>query len=300
MALPITEKEIAEKLSIPLRSPILCNSIDHIGFDLAAFKALINPYFETLPWDNYDVKRSQYDYLRQHNISFDFDEFKAYYLDNERPTNPELPEVQPWRRRGVATYEVELSKDQIDVRIKEATPFAQEVDTEDIRSLPRTFQQLPLELVAHEYLIRFIEYIALHTQEVTEYADLKHLELTLHFMGVVAREYQAGNNSPEGPHEDGADFIVSALVMDRENITGGESQIYEKKVDGSLVKVFGHVLQEGEFLYQADTGEEKHYGNDLWHFVTPFHLINSKQPGWRNIIGFDIKILSLEMTPDLS
>lgn len=27
---------------------------------------------------------------------------------------------------------------------------------------------------------------------------------------------------------------------------------------------------------------------------------NSKQPGWRNIIGFDIKILSLEMTPDLS
>ena len=77
-------------------------------------------------------------------------------------------------------------------------------------------------------------------------------------MGVVARENQAGDNSPEGPHEDGADFIVSALVIDRENISGGESQIYEKRNDGTLQKVFGHVLREGEFLFQADTGEEKH------------------------------------------
>ena len=93
----------------------------------------------------------------------------------------------------------------------------------------------------------------------------------------------------EGAHEDGADFIVSALVVNRINVNGGESQILEMLADGKKEIVFKRTLAPGEFVFQADTGEELIYGNDLWHHVTPFHIADeSKGEAWRDIIGFDL------------
>lgn len=109
-------------------------------------------------------------------------------------------------------------------------------------------------------------------------------------MSVKARKGVPGNNSPEGAHEDGADFIVSALVVNRDHILGGKSQVFEKLANGKMVNIFERELQPGEFLFQADTGEEKHYGNDLWHYVTPFYVEEGVSEAWRDIIGFDIVI----------
>jgi len=76
----------------------------------------------------------------------------------------------------------------------------------------------------------------------------------------------------------------------RQNISGGKSQVIEKMADGTMPAIFEHELQPGEFLFQADTGEEKHYGNDLWHYVTPFYLVDETKEAWRDIIGLDVVV----------
>ncbi len=115
--------------------------------------------------------------------------------------------------------------------------------------------------------------------------------MTAHFMSVKAQPGIPGDNAPEGSHEDGADFIISALVVNRINITGGMSRVIEKLPSGEKEVIFEHTLQPGQFLFQADTGEEKHYGNDLWHDITPFFTADENSESWRDIIGLDITIL---------
>ena len=112
-------------------------------------------------------------------------------------------------------------------------------------------------------------------------------------MSVKSTLENPGDNSPEGAHEDGADFIVSALVINRINVEGAESQIIEELPNGKKEVIYKRILQPGEFAFQADTGEEKTYGNDLWHHVTPFYVVDkSKRDGWRDIIGFDINVVA--------
>ena len=150
--------------------------------------------------------------------------------------------------------------------------FVQSLEANDIRAWPRIFDQTDDALVDNPLFYSFLHEVARYAQKVTPHIQIKELTMTAHFMSVKAKEGVPGNNSPEGAHEDGADFIVSALVINRQNIIGGESQVLEKLIDGSMVQIFNRELQPGEFLFQADTGEEKHYGNDLWHYVTPFYV----------------------------
>ncbi|MDY3245082.1 2OG-Fe dioxygenase family protein [Campylobacter sp.] len=41
------------------------------------------------------------------------------------------------------------------------------------------------------------------------------------------KDGKKSTNSPEGIHQDGMDFIMSAFVIDRKNINGAKSIIYE-------------------------------------------------------------------------
>ncbi len=122
--------------------------------------------------------------------------------------------------------------------------------------------------------------------------NLQKINATAHFMSVKAVAAKAGDNSPEGAHEDGADYIVSALVINRKNIIGGETQIIEQLADGKKEIICRHTLQPGQFVFQADSRDELTYGTDLWHHVTPFRLADKSQSeGWRDIIGFDINVV---------
>ena len=111
------------------------------------------------------------------------------------------------------------------------------------------------------------------------------IEITMHQMCCYADVIVPGDNSPEGIHQDGADYIVSALVVERAGITGGESVVYgsDKKTE-----YLRRTLAPGEGLFQADKG------TPLWHYVTPIHEDPTVPPlyGSRSIFGFDINILS--------
>ena len=301
--LPITEKDISLQRKLPVYSPILCASLDYFGIDESAFIQHFAKAFSIMNWDYYDVKRKQYELLKDHQVEIPFSLFDKYYTTEEVEQHTFLASVtkdkeliekclsiQPWRRRSVCSFDIDIGES---YKINRVYPeaFAQDVGKEDIRSLPRVFKQTESSLVENNLFLSFVQKIAEHSQKVTPHIDIKKIKITAHFMSVKARQLVPGNNSPEGAHEDGADFIVSALVINRQNITGAKSQVLEKLANGSLVALYERELQPGEFLFQADTGEEKHYGNDLWHYVTPFYVDNPDEESWRDIIGLDVEII---------
>jgi len=277
--LPITEKDISKQRKAPVKSPILCAKLDHIGIDSESFITIFSSCFESMEWDYYDVKRKQFELLKEHHIDISFASLSAYYPSNDQDQESYLStvttdkhlikkclDIKPWRRRSVCTYKLQFDSEPSLLRIKPKV-FSQAVEKEDIRSLPRIFVQTNDSIVNNKLFHSFILKIAEHAQEVTPHIEIKEMEITAHFMSVKARKHVPGNNSPEGAHEDGADFIVSACVINRKNITEAKSQVLEKLAEGTMETLYERELQPGEFLFQADTGEEKHYGNDLWHYV---------------------------------
>lgn len=300
--LPITEKEISQWTDAPVYSPILCASLAYLGIDQQTFIDFFKDSFVKMPWDYYDVKRKQWEALPAPYTKGREAVFKQYYTDSAMDLELlagqlDLPKsaidglsmIRPWRRRSVCSFDLNMA-DGISIQRVYPKGFEQSMDEADIRSLPRVFAETESELVENDLFYGLMRKVAEYAQQVTPHIQIEKIQMTAHFMSVKARQGVPGNNSPEGAHEDGADFIVSALVISRDNIAGGKSQVFEKMEDGSLVTLFERELQPGEFLFQADTGEEKHYGNDLWHYVTPFYVEGAKTEAWRNIIGFDIAI----------
>jgi len=301
--LPITEKEISKSTEAPVFSPILCANLDYFDIDTPAFIDFFKDSFVQMPFDYYDVKRKQWELMPMALQKTHFDIFKEYYLQSQasfeefadklmmnEATRRSLTAIQPWRRRSVCSFDLIMGKD---IFIERTFPkdFEQALEETDIRSLPRVFKETNKELVENKLFFDFLQKVAQYAQQITPHVKVKKMRITAHFMSVRAKKGVPGNNSPEGAHEDGADFIISALVINRANISGGKSQVYEKLASGELINIFERELQPSEFLFQADTGEEKHYGNDLWHYVTPFYVVPPAEEAWRDIIGLDIAIV---------
>ncbi|MFK8102868.1 MAG: 2OG-Fe dioxygenase family protein [Saprospiraceae bacterium] len=309
LTFPITEKDISQLVGRSIHAPILVGDLTSLGLDQAEFLNFFSPVFQTLPWDPYDARRLRIEFLEntfpaaQKEIrSF----FKAYYQGEISLTALEpwvqqltpsqaadFAQIQPWRRRSVAGFYLSEKDGNITIERTPVEQFSQQVADEDFRSWPRIFAEADtayVEQVLFSDLLRAVFEVVKARRP-----NLYKIHLTSHFMSVRATEKAPGDNSPEGAHEDGADFIVSALVINRFNVAGGESQILEKLKDGQKEIIFKQTLAPGEFIFQADTGEEIIYGNDLWHHVTPFHLADSQRAeGWRDIIGFDIVLVEKE------
>jgi len=114
---------------------------------------------------------------------------------------------------------------------------------------------------------------------------IKSLKMVIHQVMAVATETTFGDNAPEGVHQDGADFIVSALLVDRSNVKGGVSRITNKQNESSYLV---HELKPGEGLLQSDKGSE------LWHDVSKIRkqsqVTSSIAYGYRSTFGVDIHI----------
>ena len=301
----ITETEISKKIGRSVKSPIRISNLEKLYLNQEEFLDNMSPFFKELPWDQYDARRMQVEFLKKKfpkSSKKIQDLFKDYFLGKSKidvfrywisklnkKSTAQFKKIKPWRRRSVCQFKISETEQEIQVLRKIVQQFTQETNHDDYRSLPRVFEESPDHHVENAYFLGLLGRIFHLVKEVQPKA--KSITVTAHFMSVKATSAKPGNNSPEGAHEDGADFIVSALVINRKNINGGESQIIEKVKSGEKEVIYKHTLQPGEFVFQADTGEEKIYGNDLWHHVTPFNVADaSKGEGWRDIIGFDIMV----------
>ncbi|CAM1361350.1 2OG-Fe dioxygenase family protein [Tenacibaculum xiamenense] len=299
----ITEKTISEQLNREIKSPIRIANLGDLNIDKKAFLACFQPFFEGLEDDGYLVRENQIKYLKT-VFPEDIDSIdeirKAYFygkvsvevlepwvfkLSNEQKIQFEDSSMVT-RQRSIASFIIEKKEEDFFIERIAETSFEQNVD--DFRSWERVFKEADEETLKHPIFYQLLEeafkiVVAIHP-------EIKKLKITSHFMRTIAAGLVKGENSPEGVHEDGANYIISALVVNRKNITGGETQIFERRNSKNEL-IFQKELEIGEFAFQADTGEEKIFGNDLWHYVTPIQSVNKTEIGVRDIIGFDIQLL---------
>ena len=307
LTFPVSEEDISLLVGRQVHSPIRVSSLKHLGIDQEGFLEVFSGFFEELPFDPYDVRRLKVELLKRifPEAADDIQMlFKPFYLGEisldafstwthklNVDQQAELEKIQPWRRRSVAQFMLSQTPDGIIIKREPTHQFAQDVDEDDFRSLPRVFAEAPAAHVENEWFYQWMTRIFTLTRKFRP--EAKQIRMVAHFMSVKALPLKPGDNSPEGAHEDGADYIVSALVINLKNIQGGESQIIEKLPNGNKEIIFRHRLMEGEFIFQADSKDEIIHGTDLWHHVTPFVLADeSKGEGWRDIIGFDINIVA--------
>ncbi len=302
MDIPISELEISRSIDRSIEAPILCADLMHWHIDKEGFLKDFSSAFKAMPWDYYDVKRKQWDALSAAQQVKQKQAFIDYYLDTKASTEDlielvkpntkqaeKLRSIQPWRRRSVCTFDL-LFDPLISLRRIKTPQFEQKVAESDIRSLPRIFAETEDKLVSQDSFYRLLLAASRHLQTVSKHVEVRRLRITAHFMSVMALPNLPGDNSPEGIHEDGADYIISALVINRKNVVGGSSQIIEKGQSKKEV-IFERELSPGEFVFQADTGEEHFYNTDLWHYVTPFAVKKPGAKAHRDIIGFDFAII---------
>ena len=303
--LPITEKEISKNVGRTIKSPIHIGDLNGLRIDQKEFVKHFSKLFKQLSWDDYDPRRLRVEFLKE---TFPKEAkkinalFKKYFLGEidltafaewidklNKKQRTKFEAIQPWRRRSVSKFKVKHQGSGYHVERVPVPKFEQAVESKDYRSWPRVFDESPAHHVDnflfYQFLIKVFKLVKIYQPGV------KSASFTAHFMSVKSTSAKPGDNSPEGAHEDGVAYIVSALVINRKNVKGGETQILEKVSPRKKETILKYTLQPGEFAFQADTGEELTFGNDLWHHVTPFSVADkSKGEGWRDIIGFDIVV----------
>ena len=76
---------------------------------------------------------------------------------------------------------------------------------------------------------------------------------------------QPSDNAPEGIHQDGADYIISAMILNKHNIENDTSVIY----DENKKEIFRTNLNTGDFIFQDDI--------KLWHDIKPINAVRQLQ-----------------------
>lgn len=187
------------------------------------------------------------------------------------------------RRRLISQYVVNLNLNKIE-RVK-AEPFMQNlalIDNSafDYRKNERTFKELP-EALFDDYLRKMI-FFFFALKKIQNYTQCADFKLTVHHTFIFCQDCDSVTNSPEGIHQDGMDFIMSAFIVERKNVKGAKSIVYAKD---KKTKIFEAILKDGQGLLQADLH------SSLWHEVTEISPLNPNEMAYRSSIGFDIECL---------
>jgi hypothetical protein len=260
-------------------------------FDLASLSieprtciAELRATFDDLPWDMYDVRRQQLalldgDTSSELHRSFVAGDVALDELETSGSIRPERREhiraVRPTRRRAVGRFAWSHTSEGWRWRRLVAQPFTQR--TNDFRALPRRFSEIRDDVVATPAFAACLD--GVRRLLVDAAPHVREFEMTVHQVMLVATSGVHADNAPEGIHQDGADYIVSALVVDRTNVVGGESRVFASDRTTCLLR---RELAPGEGIFQADAG------SDLWHDVTAIHVANDAAPGIRASLGFDL------------
>ncbi|MDX7990807.1 2OG-Fe dioxygenase family protein [Xenorhabdus littoralis] len=197
----------------------------------------------------------------------------------------EISSIKPYRKRLISEYNISRNgniKKQNKHNFKQDMALKYDNDF-DFRLIPRKFKQAPNELDTED-LKKILLFIS--NKIFDEEKSAESLNITTHYTIIECtgeKNIMERSNSPEGIHQDGMDYIVSALVMERVNIIGGESKIYIKNKDREIFKA---QLQSGYGILQKDKG------TDIWHEVTPIEVLEGNQYGYRSTMGFDIEVIN--------
>ncbi len=298
----IDEKEISRKIGIDLKVPVRVFNLEDLGINQDEFIKTFIPYFSDLNWDLYDVKIRQYNYLLKCYPEQDkrLKEFIDKYFDSKTDLNEvndlikklpleksaEFQQIAPYRRRSIARFMVKnIDNNLYDIVREEVKIFSQDTGKGDYRSKERVFTETPVELTNHPLFQKLLNQVINILANVEPNFEIMNVDF--HQISIITKIHNTGESSPEGIHQDGVDYNVSALVIEREGVVGGESIIYGPDKKTEYLKI---ILQPGEGIFQADKK------SNLWHYATPIYLdpLSNLKEGKRNIFGFDFNILKIK------
>ena len=153
----------------------------------------------------------------------------------------------------------------------------------DSRGKPRHFAPIEEKVIINKYLTDLIGQTSVlsvlyhshrnHFSEVSQ-TPIREIMVDVHQVRQMVYPGHESSNSPEGIHRDGADCIVSAFVLNRVNIMGGDSIIYNPHKK----PVYRTTLKPGLGMFQED--------RELYHHVTGIRS-DGNFVGYRDIIGLD-------------
>ncbi|MBD2816217.1 2OG-Fe dioxygenase family protein [Xenorhabdus sp. Flor] len=279
------------------KAPINIFNLEQVGINKNNFINKIQKFYHLYEPDLYLVRQEKIKALAKKSlISFEKDsvlltnyysniisehEFKEKLNFNASCFFDTLSNINSYRKRLISTFI--FNKDSGIKRIKSGS-FNQagagtKNNTFDFRIIPRLFKEAPEEMESDD-LFKLIFFIA---DRVFQYEKISQFKVITHYtlIDCFTDDGMETSNSPEGIHQDGVDYIVSALVLERVNISGGDSKIYIGDKNNHILTT---QLQSGQGIFQPDKG------TDLWHEVTPVKLIDPKKRGYRSTLGFDIDL----------
>lgn len=295
----IDESRLSQGLGIDI-PPLRVFTLGALGINAMSFIEQMAPTFSVLHLDPYDPRRARVEFLKRlfPSQTDRLDLFLAAYYRNYEDLDAVFDLISEMsinerfefdrigmngrRKRSIARFQLYRTENGWHIERISARSFKQKVGHNDPRSLVRTFPEMIEEVTESDMMRRFLTSLAVMVEGL--HPDVSVLSMTMHQVFIFADRAAQGDNSPEGIHQDGADYIVSALVVEREGILGGESIVYGPD---KCTEYLRHTLIPGQGIFQADAG------SPLWHYVTPVIEDPSVQPdfGHRSIFGVDINII---------
>jgi hypothetical protein len=287
-------------------SPIRVFHLSDFDIDSEQFLGRLSPTFHNLPLDPYDPALAAEKLVKAHNPNLYLEHEAAWLrhwanLSDIQHTNPlagpqfwaqhirsaalgtSIESMRPHRRRSCFQYlaaPLESARDKWLLREVGTPSFAQAVS--DVRARPRRFAAAKPEVYRDSDVLALV---AIACQVVRQTASVlaTGMRVTLHQMLTYADQPTGREPAPEGTHQDGSPFILSALVVARANVTGGLSRVYYNKDQGLALD---YELPPGYGLLQSDTH------NQYWHEVTTIYPVNPSQTAYRSILGLDIDFVT--------
>lgn len=256
--------------------PLEVLTLEDFGVEHVRFVTDIAPTFDLLVDDVYDVVRRQKEFLAAHDGG----------IEHMLPADRKLfDQIMIARRRAYAVFMVDYQGMNA-WSAQQVFPAAFTQEVADLRATPRVFATMSMFVTQHPEFQKLLGGIA---GKITRYEKRQvSMRITVHQVQSLVYRTQPGDNAPEGIHQDGADYIISALVIEERGVRGAMSTVYWRDPETKTQAILLHRdLKVGQAILQADKGTA------LWHDVSPVHLIegSSYKVGTRSILGFDIQLI---------
>jgi hypothetical protein len=152
----------------------------------------------------------------------------------------------------------------------------------DSRGSPRYFEPIDRRILHNKFLtdmigqttaLSVLYHSHINNKDVRK-SPIREVRVDIHQVRQMVYPGHVSTNSPEGIHQDGADCIVSAFVLNRVNIVGGETIVF----NSDKTQIYKTTLNPGLGMFQED--------RELYHFATGIQG-DSNRIGYRDIIGLD-------------
>lgn len=282
------------------KSPIFLFTLESLGLQSSRFNQRFSKSFHQLDWDLYDVRKLQLQLLEQFSVPVkqQWKLAKRFYLGDQKALQHlctfsyplscdqmnQINGIQPFRRRAFSQCRlIQQDKSGWKVELLGNKPFRQPNAGNTYLSWPREFAPIEDWILEDKMFQDMLCGVASMLEKVA--SPVKSFSMDIHQVMSVATHNASGDNAPEGRHQDGADYIVSALLVERKNIAGGISSIGDKE---DATQYFRHELQAGEGLFHCDLG------SDIWHDISKVNYQLDRGSkldfGFRSTFGIDIHL----------